>query len=38
MIQVDGYVVRELGLVDCFEDGQPLADGGDSDCLECFWI
>ena len=38
VIRVDGYVVRELDLVDCLEDGEPLADCGDSYCLEGLWI
>ena len=34
MVRVDGYVMHELCLVDCFEDGQPLTDGGNTDRLE----
>lgn len=34
MVRVDRNVVRELGLVYCFEDGQALTDGGDTDSLE----
>lgn len=38
MVRADGYVVRELCLVDCFEDGQALSDGCDTDGLEGLWI
>lgn len=38
VIRVDGYAVGEFGLVDCFEDGEPLTDGGDSNCFEGLWV
>lgn len=38
VVRVDGYVVRKFCLVDCLQNGQPLSDGCDADCLERLWI